>query len=213
MTVLSNNVINPDDVAAQWLDVVEEMVRERVDYDGNPIEPDYEDGGGSITIGNRRVRVVGAWSEVVFQWFKVGGAWVEWDYRIPLTFDDDEMVDQYGTTVGDLLDEAVEFLEGWRADVKWRDLDIDLRLVLDDTEIVEVKGEGRCYREEQGYTWSYSFDRERGNAVIAAGLYDEETGKVDWMEYGFIDGIDVLLIGMAGAAADAVADVKERLGE
>lgn len=211
--VFDNSVISPDDVAAHWLDVVEEMVRERVDYDGNPIEPDYEDGGGSITIGNRRVRVVGAWSEVVFQWFKVGGAWVEWDYRIPLTFDDDEMVDRYGTTVGDLLDEAVGFLEGWRADVEWGDLDIDLRLQLDDTEIVEVKGEGRCYREEQGYTWSYNFDPERGNAGIAAGLYDEETGKVDWLEYGFIEGLDVLLMGMGSAVADAVADVKERLSE
>lgn len=213
MTVFDNRVVSPDDVAAHWLDVVEEMVRERVDYDGNPIEPDYEDGGGSITIGNRRVRVVGAWSEVVFQWFEVGGAWSMGDYRLPLTFDDDEMVDRYGTTVGDLLDEAVEFLEGWRADVEWRDLDVDLRLQLDDTEIVEVKGEGRCYREEQGYTWSYSFDRERGNAVIAAGLYDEETGKVDWLNYGIIEGLDVLLTGMDSAVADAVVDVKKRLGE
>lgn len=213
MTVFDNRAVSPDDVAAHWLDVVEEMVRERVDYDGNPIEPDYEDGGGSITIGNRRVRVVGAWSEVVFQWFEVGGAWSIGDYRLPLTFDDDEMVDRYGTTVGDLLDEAVEFLEGWRADVEWSDLDNGLRLQLDDTEIVEVKCEGRCYREEQGYTWSYSFDRERGNAVIAAGLYDEETGKVDWLDYGFIEGLDVLLMGMDSAVADAVADVKERLGE
>lgn len=214
MTVLSNNVINPDDVAAHWLDVLEEMADERVDYDGNPIEPDYKDGGGSITIGNRRVRVVGSWSEVVFQWFKVGGAWSMGDYRIPLTFNDDEMVDRYGATVGDLLDEAVEFLEGWRADIDWGDLDYDFWDELGGRDgLVKVKGEGRCCRDEQGYTWSYDVYPERGNAIIAAGLYDEETGKVDWMEYGFIEGIDVLLMSMDRAVAYAVADVKERLGE
>lgn len=217
MTVLDTSVISPDDVASHWLDVVEKMVKDRVDYDGNPIELDYEDGGGSITIGNRRVRVVGAWSEVVFQWFEVGGAWSEGDYRLPLTFDDDEKVDDLGTTVEELLDEAVAYLEGWRADIDWGDLDSDLWAELGGrdglVEGVEVKGEGKCYRDEDGYVWSYGIDPERGNADIAAVLYDEETGKVDWTEYGFIEGIDVLLDGMAGAVAEAVADIKERLGE
>lgn len=216
MTALSNNEISPDDVAAYWLDRVEEMVKDRVDYDGNPIEPDYEGGGGSITIGNRRVRMVGSWSEVVFQWFEVGGAWSEGDYRLPLTFDNDETVDRYGTTVKELLDEAVEYLEGWRADIDWGDLDYDLWVELGGrdglVEEVEVKGEDRCYQDEDGYVWSYGIDPERGNADIVAGPYDEETGKVDWTEYGFIEGIDVLLDGMAGAVAEAVSDIKERLG-
>lgn len=217
MTVISNTVINPDDVAAHWLDVVEEMVNDRVDYDGNPIEPDYEDGGGSLTIGNRRVRIVGAWSEVVFQWFEVGGAWSEGDYRLPLTFDGDETVDGLGTTVEELLDEAVQYFEGWRADIDWGDLDYDLWAELGGRDgLVEEVGalsEATCYRDADGVVWSYEFDPERGNAVIAAGLYDEETGKVDWLEYGFIEGLDVLLMGMDSAVADAVADVKERLGE
>lgn len=217
MTVLSNTVINPDDVAAHWLDKVEEMVDERVDYDGNPIEPDYEDGGGSIMIGNRRVRIVGAWSEVVFQWFEVGGAWGEGDYRLPLTFDGDETVDRYGTTVEELLDEAVEFLEGWRADIDWGDLDYCLWDEIGGRDgLVEEVGalsEATCYRGADGVVWSYEYDPERGNAVISAGLYDEETGKVDWTEYGFIEGLDVLLTGMDSAVAGAVADVRERLGE
>ena len=217
MTVLSNSVISPDDVAAHWLDVLEEMVDERVDYDGNPIEPDYEDGGGSITIGNRRIRIVGAWSEVVFQWFEVGGAWSEVDYRLPLTFDADETVDRYGTTVEELLDEAVGYLEGWRSDIDWSDLDYDLWAEIGGcdgpVEEVKARGEARCYQDADGVVWSYGIDPERGNADIAAGLYDEETGKVDWMEYGFIEGLDVLLMGMAGAVAEAVADIKERLGE
>lgn len=217
MTVLSNNVINPDDVAAHWLDVIEEMVNDRVDYEGNPIEPDFEDGGGSITIGNRRIRVVGAWSEVVFQWFEVGTANGEGDYRLPLTFDADESVDRYGTTVEELLDEAVEWLEGWCADIDWCDLDYDLWAELGGrdglVEEIDVKGEDKCYQDADGMVWSYDIDTERGNADIAAGLYDEETGKVDWMEYGYIGGLDVLLDGMAGTVAEAVADVKERLGE
>lgn len=217
MTVLDNTVISPDDVAAYWLDVVEEMVKDRVDYDGNPIEPDYEDGGGSITVGNRRVRVAGACSEVVFQWFEVGGAWVEGDYRLPLTFDADETVDDLRTTVGELLDEAVEYLEGWHADIDWGDLDYDLWAELGGrdglVEEVKARGEATCYRDAAGVVWSYGIDPERGNADIAAGLYDEETGKVDWTDYGFIEGIDVLLDGMAGAVAEAVDDIKERLGE
>ena len=92
MTVLQNTAIDPDDVAAYWLDRVEEMVNDRVDCDGNPIEPDYEDGGGSIPAGNRRVRVVGSHSEIVFQWFEIGGAGSEGDYRLPLTFDAYETV-------------------------------------------------------------------------------------------------------------------------
>lgn len=216
MTVISNTLVNPDDVAAHWLDVVEEMVKDRVDCEGNPIEPDYEDGGGSITIGNRRVRVVGAWSEVVFQWFDVGGAWSEGDYRLPLTFDDDETVDRYGTTVEELIDEAVDWLAGWRADIDWGGLDYYLWAELGGrdglVEDLEVKGEGKRYQDEDGYVWSYGIDIERGNADIAAGVYDPETGKVDWMEYGFIEGIDVLLDGTRRAVAEAVADIKERLG-
>lgn len=216
MTVIPNTLVNPDDVASHWLDKVEELVKERVDYDDHLIGPDYEDGGGSITIGNRRVRVVGARSEVVFQWFEVGGAWGEGDYRLPLTFDDDETVDRYGTTIKELLDGAVEWLEGWRADIDWGDLDYDLWEEIGGrdglVEEVKARGEARCYRDADGAVWSYGIDPERGNADIAAGLYDEETGKVDWMEYGFIEGIDVLLLGMAEAVAEAVADVKERLG-
>lgn len=216
MTVLSNNVINPDDVAAHWLDVLEEMVDERVDYEGNPMELDYEDGCGSITIGNRRIRIVGAWSEVVFQWFEVGGAWSEGDYRLPLTFDCDETVDRSGTTVEELFDEAVGYLEGWRADIDWGDLDYDLWAELGGqdglVEEVEARGEAACYQDDDGTVWSYGIDPERGNADIAAGVYDEGTGKVDWMEHGFVEGRDVLLLGMASAVADAVADVKERLG-
>lgn len=217
MTVISNTLVSPDDVAAHWLDVIEEMVKDRVDYDGNPIELDYEDGGGSLMIGNRRVRVVGAWSEVVFQWFEVGTANGAGDYRLPLTFDDDETVDDEGTTVGELLDEAVEYLEGWRADIDWGDLDYDLWAELGGrdglVEEVKARGEATCYQDADNVVWSYGIDPERGNADIAAGLYDEETGKVDWTEYGFIEGIDVLLDGMAGAVAEAVADIKERLGE
>lgn len=211
MTVLSNNMVNPDDVAAHWLDRVEEMVNERVDYDGNPIEPDYECGGGSITIGNRQVRIVGVWSEVVFQWFDVGGAWSEGDYRLPLTFDVDEEVDDIGTTVEELLDEAVEYLEGWRADIVWDSLSDELWVNLDNPRAVEVKGEGLCYRDANGTTWGWSVDPERGNADIAAVLHDRETGKVDWTEYGFVNGLDVLLIGMAKAVEEAVAEVRERL--
>ena len=217
MTVLENTIVNPDDVAAHWLDVVEEMAKDRVDYDGNPIEPDYEDGGGSLTIGNRRVRVVGAWSEVVVQWFEVGGAWSEGDCRLPLTFDDDEEVDDLGTTVEELLDEAVHWLEGWRADIDWSSLDDALWVALGGrdglAEGVEVQGKGTCYQDEDGYVWSYGIDLERGNADIAAGLCDEETGKVDWAERAYIEGLDVLLDGMAGAVADAVADIEERLGK
>lgn len=217
MTVLDTSVISPADVASHWLDVVEEMVKDRVDYDDNPIEPDYEDGGSSITIGNRRVRVVGAWSEVVFQWFEVGGAWSEGDYRLPLTFDDDEEVDDLGTTVEDLLDEAVAYLEGWRADIDWGDLDYDLWAKLGGrdglVEEVKARGEDTCYRDADGVVWSYSIDPERGNADIAAGLYDEETGEVYWDDWAYIEGLDVLLDGMAGAVAEAVADIKERLGE
>ena len=217
MTVLDSSVIGSDDVAAHWLDVVEDMIRERVDYDGGLIEPDYEDGGGSITIGNRRVRIVGAWSEVVFQWFEVGGARSEGDCRLPLTFDANEAVDRYGTTVEDLLDEAVWWLADWRSDIDWSDLDYDLRAEIGgcdgSVEEVKARGEATCYRDADGVVWSYGIDPERGDADIAAGLYDEETGKVDWMEYGYIGGIDVLLVGMASAVAEAVADVKERLGE
>lgn len=216
MTVISNTLINPDDVAAHWLDVVEEMVKDRVDYDGNPIEPDYEDGGGLLTIGNRRVRIIGAWSEVVFQWFEIGTANSEGDYRLPLTFDADEEVDDLGTTVEDLLDEAVEYLEGWRADIDWGDLDYDLwaELVGRDGLVKEVKarGEATCYRDADGVVWSCGIDPERGNADIAAGLLDEETEKVDWDEGAYIDGLDVLLMGMGSAVADAVADIKEKLG-
>lgn len=213
MTVISNTIVNPDDIAAHWLDKVEELVKERVDYDGNPIEPDYEDGGGSITVGNRRIRIVGAWSEVVIQWFEVGGAWSEGDYRLPLTFDADETVDGVGTTVEELLDEAVDYLEGWRADIDWGDLDHELWLQLDSPDIVEDKGKGPCYRDAKGVAWSYVIDPGQGNADIAAGVFDKETGHVDWAEHGFVEGIDVLLIGMAGVVAEAVADVKERLGE
>ena len=204
MTVLSNNVINPDDVAAYWLDVLEETVNERVDYEGNQIEPDYEYGGGGITIGNRRIRVVGAWSEVVFQWFEVGTAKGEGDYRLPLTFDDDETVDRYGTTAEELLDEAVEYLD--------YDLWAEIGGCDGPVEEVKARGEARCYQDADGVVWSYGIDPERGNADLAAGLYDEETGKVDWTEYGFIEGLDVLLMGMASTVAEAVADVKERLG-
>lgn len=216
MTVISNTLVSPDDVAAHWLDVVEEMVKDRVDYDGNLIEPDYEDGGGSITVGNRRVRVVGAWSEVVFQWFEVGTARGEGDYLLPLTFDADEEVDDLGTTVEELLDEAVEYLEGWRADIDWGDLDYDLWAELGGrdglVEEVKARGEDTCYQDADGVVWSFGIDPERGNADIAAGLLDEETGKVDWTEYGFVEGLDVLLMGMGSAVADAVADIKERLG-
>lgn len=217
MTVLDNSVISPDDVAAHWLDVIEEMAKDRVDYDGNLIEPDYEDGGGSIQVGNRRVRIVGTWSEVVFQWFEVGTANGEGDYRLPLTFDDDETVDRYGTTVEELLDEAVEWLEGWRADIDWCDLDYDLWAELGGrdglVEEVEARGEATCYQDDDGYVWSYGIDPERGNADIAAGVYDEETGKVDWDEWAYIEGLDVLLDGMQATVAEAVADIKERLGE
>lgn len=217
MTVISNTLVSPDDVAAHWLDVIEEMVKDRVDYDGNPIELDYEDGGGSLMIGNRRVRIVGAWSEVVFQWFEVGTATGEGDYRLPLTFDDDETVDDEGTTVGELLDEAVEYLEGWRADIDWGDLNYDLWAELGgrDSLVEEVKarGEATCYQDADGVVWSYGIDPERGNADIAAGLYDEETGKVDWDEWAYIEGLDVLLMGMDSAVAEAVADIKERLGK
>lgn len=212
MTVLDNSVISPDDVAAHWLDKVEEMVKDRVDYDGDPIEPVYEDGGGSIAIGNRRVRVVASWSEIVFQWFDVSIALTEGDIRLPLTFDDDETVDRYGTTVGGVLDEAVEYLEGWRADIDWRDLDYALWSEIGEGERVEARGEAVCYLDADGTVWSYTVDPEHGNADIVAGAYDEETGKVDWLEYGYVKGLDVLLDGMAGAVAEAVVDVKERLG-
>lgn len=212
MTVLSNNVINPDDVAAHWLDVLEEMVDERVDYDGHPIEPDYEDGCGSITIGNRRIRIVGAWSEVVFQWFEVGGAWSEGDYRLPLTFDADETVDRYGTTVEELLDEAVEFLEGWRADIVWDDIDYCLWEQLEDPEVVVVEGEGNCYLYKQGYVWSYRIDAARGHAEVCAGWFDDED-TIYWSEWGIVEGIDVIFFGLAKAVAHAVEDVQERLGE
>lgn len=217
MTVISNTLVSPDDVAAHWLDVIEEMAKDRVDYDGNPIEPDYEDGGGSITVGNRRVRVVGAWSEVVFQWFEVGTANGEGDYRLPLTFDADEEVDDLGTTVEELLDEAVEYLEGWLADIDWSDLDYDLWAELGGrdglVEEVKARGENTCYRDSDGVVWSFGIDPERGNADIAAGLLDEETGKVDWDEWACIEGLDVLLDGMKATVAEAVADIKERLGE
>ena len=217
MTVLNNTVVSPDDVAAHWLDVIEEMAKDRVDYDGNPIEAEMEDGGGSLTIGNRRVRVVGAWSEVVFQWFEVGGTWPEGDYRLPLTFDNDETVDDLGTTVGELLDEAVGYLEGWLADSDWSDLDYDLWVELGGrdglVEGVDVRGEGTCYRDADGVVWSFGINPERGNADIAAGLLDEETGKVDWDEWAYIEGLDVLLDGMRAAVAGAVADIKERLGK
>ena len=216
MTVLSNNVINPDDVAAHWLDVVEEMAQDTVDYDGNPIEIVPEDGGGSITIGNRRVRVVGAWSEVVFQWFEVGGAWSEGDYRLPLTFDADEEVDDLGTTVEELLDEAVEYLEGWKSDIDWSWLEHSLWSALDRQDGLLEEFEYRwtkCYRDADGVVWSWTINPERGYAEVGAGLYDAEMGAIDWLEYAVIEGIDVLLDGMAGAVAEAVADVKERLGE
>lgn len=217
MTVLSNNVINPDDVAAHWLDVIEGMVKERVDYEGNPIEIDPEDGGGSIRIGWRRVRVVGAWSEVILQWFGVGEAWNEGDYRLPLTFDEDETVDDLGTTVEELLNEAVGYLEGWRADVPWDDLDHEIRVGLGGcrgaVEEIEVKGEGKCYRDEDGYVWSYVVDYERGYANIKAGLYDEEIGKVDWLEYSYLEGFDVLAGGVRWVVSHAMDDVWERLGE
>lgn len=211
MTVLENTIVNPDDVAAHWLDAIEEMAKERVDYDGNPIELDYEDGGGSLTIGNRLVRVVGAWSEVVFQWFEVGGAYPEGDYRLPLTFDDDEAVDDLGSTVGELLDEAVQWLEGWRADIDWSWLEHSLWNALDGLlEEVEYRWD-KCYVDERGYVWNWSIDAERGYAEISAGLMDEDT--VYWSEYGVIEGVDVLLDGMRAAVAEAVADIKERLGK
>lgn len=213
MTVLQNTAIDPDDVAAYWLDRIEEMVDDRVDYDGNPVEGETEDGGGSVTVGNRRVRVVGAWSEVVFQWFSLDTPHVEGDYRLPLTFDADETVDGYGTTVGELLDEAVEYLEGWRSDVDWDSLDDELWAAVGGQEAVEVKGEGLCYRDADGTAWGWTIDPERGNVDIAAGPYNPETGEVNWTEYGFVEGIDILLLGMAGAVEEAVADVRERLGE
>lgn len=213
MTVLENTIINPDDVAAHWLDVIEEMANERVDYDGNPIELDYEDGGGSVTIGNRRVRVVGAWSEVVFQWFEVGATWPEGDYRLPLTFDNDEAVDRYGTRVGDLLDEAVEYLERWRADIDWGCLKHSLWKALNGQdgllEEIEYRWD-KCYVDERGYVWGWSIDAERGYAEISAGLMDED--KVYWSEYDIVEGLDVLLDGMRAAVAEAVADITERLG-
>lgn len=212
MTVLDNNVINPDDVAAHWLDKIEELVKERVDYDGNPIEPDYEDGGGTITVGNRRVRVVGAWSEVVFQWFEVGTANGEGDYRLPLTFDADETVDRYGTTVEELLDEAVEWLEGWRADIDWSDIDDGLWVSLDDPEIVAVRGEGKCYLDRQGYVWSLRIDAERGYTEVCAGWLDDED-TVYWSEWGIVEGVDVIFFGTAKAVAHTVEDVQERLGD
>ena len=213
MTVLSNNVINPDDVASHWLDVLEKMVDDRVDYDGNPIEGEIEDGGGSVTVGNRRVRVVGAWSEVVFQWFSLDTPRVEGDFRLPLTFDGDETVDSLGTTVEDLLDEAVEYLEGWRAGIDWDSLGDELWAAVGGQGAVEVKGEGLCCQDADGYVWGWTIDPERGNAGVAAGAYDPETERVHWTESGFVGGLDVLLVGMAEAVEEAVAGVRERLGE
>jgi hypothetical protein len=214
MTVLENTIVSPDDVAAHWLDVIEEMAKERVDYDGSPIEAEMEEGGGSLTIGKRRVRIVGAWSEVVFQWFEVGGSWSEGDYRLPLTFDNDEAVDDLGTTVRELLDEAVGYLEGWRADIDWSWLEHSLWNALDGQdgllEDIEYRW-GKCYVDERGYVWGWLIDAERGYAEISAGLMDD--GTVYWSEYGVIEGLDVLLDGMAAAVAEAVADIKERLGK
>ena len=206
MTVLSNNVVNPDDVAFHWLDWVAELAS----CEGLDVEVAYEENGGRIHLGDREVRVVGTWSEVVFQLYMLTTANLEGDYRLPLTFDRDEEV-MKGTTVQDLLDEAVEYLEGWRADIVWDFFADELWANLDDPEAVAVKGEGTCYRDANGMTWGWTIDPERGDAEIAAGLYDPETGKVDWAEYGFVEGIDVLLIGMAKAVEEAVAEVKERL--
>lgn len=212
MTVISNTLVSPEDVAAHWLDVIEEMVQDRVDYDDNPIEPDYEEGGGSITVGNRRVRIVGARSEAVFQWFEVGGAWPEGDYRLPLTFDADESADRYGTTVKELLDEAVEWLEGWRADIDWSDIDDGLWVSLDNPEIVAVGGEGKCYLDRHGYVWSFQIDAERGYAEVCAGWFEDED-TIYWSEWGIVDGVDAIFFGVKKTVAHAVEDVQERLGE
>lgn len=213
MTVLQNTAIDPDDVAAYWLDRVEEMVYDQVDYDGNPIEGEIEYGGGSVTVGNRRVRVVGAWSEVVFQWFSLDTPRVEGDFRFPLTFDGDETVDSLGTTVEDLLYEAVDYLEDWRADVDWYSFDDELWAAVGGQEVVEVNGEGLCYEDADGTVWSWTIDPERGNADVVAGAYSPETGEVDWTEYGSVEGVNILQLGMAKAVEEAVADVRERLGE
>ena len=208
MTVLQNTVVNPDDVAAHWLDWVAELAScEKLD-----VEIDYEEDGGRIRLGDREVHVRGAWSEVVFQWYSLSTVNLEGDYRIPLTFDRDEKVTE-SKTVQDLLDEAVDWLDGWKADIVWDYFEDELWAAVGVREEIDVEGEGLCCRDASGMTWGWTVDLERGNAGIAAGLYNPETGKVDWMEYGFVEGLDVLLIGMAKAVEEAVAEVRERLAK
>lgn len=208
MTVLQNTVVDPSDVAAHWLDWVVELAS----CEGLNVEIDYQEDGGRVHLGDREVRVTGAWSEVVFQMYSLTSVNLEGDYRLPLTFDRDEEVTK-GKTVQDLLDEAVDWLGDWKADIEWDCFSDELWANLDRPQAVNVKGGGLCYWDSRGTTWGWTIDPERGNAEVSAGVYHPETRKVDWTEYGFVEGTDVLLDGMAKAVAEAVAGVRERLGE
>lgn len=202
MTILTNTQVSPDDVAAHWLDWVAEML----DCDGLDVEPDYEEAGGRLRLGNREVRVVGAWSEVVFQWYSLDTPHTEGDRRLPLTYDAGDEVSE-GETVRDVLEEAVEWLEGWKADIDWTDLDYELWTQLDDPKIVKVEGEDKCYRDRGGDVWTCVIDAEQGCAAVSRGLLDD--GRVYWFASEVVEGLDVLSQGMTRAVEDVVEELKE----
>ena len=200
MTILTNTQVNTDDVADYWLDYVAEMV----DGGDNPVELDYEAAGGRLRLGDREVRVAGAWSEVVFQWYSLATPITEGDRRLPLTYDAGDEVSA-GETVWDVLKEAAEWLEGWKADIDWCDLDYELWAQLDDPEVVAVEDEGRCYRDREGYVWTYTADDEKGCATVSRGLLGD--GRFRRIGTAVVEGLDAL-DDMTQAVGDAVEELK-----